>query len=395
MAEAVLTVSRLVSYQKSYYEQIIQMRIFKGSGKEWNELISEFPEAHVLQSWEWGQIKACYSWYPSYYLWQDDKEAVVAAALILERSLSIPLFSSGTRILYVPKGPMLSDWGDVQLRGRVIGDLLAFSQQRKAIFVKIDPDVRLGVGVPGSPESTQDPAGQAVVQQLQNLGGIESEEQIQFRNTFLIDLTKDEEELLAAMKQKTRYNLRLAERRGVTVRVGSISDVDLLYRMYAETSVRDGFVIRHWEYYRQVWGTFIRNGMAEPLIAEVEGEPVGALIIFRMAGKAWFIYGMSRSEHREKMPNHLLQWQAIIRSKAAGCSIYDMWGAPDDFVENDPLWGVYRFKQGFGGEVVRTVGAWDFPNRRLFYRLYTHVLPNILAVMRSRGKARTRQTLAV
>lgn len=130
-------------------------------------------------------------------------------------------------------------------------------------------------------------------------------------------------------------------------------------------------------------------GMAEPLLAEVEGEPVAGLIILRFAGRAWYMYGMSSLEHREKMPNYLLQWEAMLRAKEAGCLTYDLWGAPDEFVENDSLWGVYRFKKGLGGEVVHYIGALDLPLNRILYNLYTKAIPPLMAQLRRRGKAKT------
>jgi lipid II:glycine glycyltransferase (peptidoglycan interpeptide bridge formation enzyme) len=202
------------------------------------------------------------------------------------------------------------------------------------------------------------------------------------------------------MKQKTRYNIRLARRRGVVVRVGGEDDLDLLYQMYAQTSLRDGFAIRDKDYYATLWKAFFQrlhsnhgctaNPYAEPLIAEVEGEPVAALVIFRFGGCAWYLHGMSLPVHRKKMPNYLLQWEAMRRAKSAGCKIYNLWGAPDDFSENDPMWGVYRFKSGFGGEVLRTIGAWDLPVRPLWYRIYTQFLPRLLDVLRRRGTKRTK-----
>jgi lipid II:glycine glycyltransferase (peptidoglycan interpeptide bridge formation enzyme) len=127
----------------------------------------------------------------------------------------------------------------------------------------------------------------------------------------------------------------------------------------------------------------------------VDGEAVAALIVFRFCGKAWYLYGMSRSLHREKMPNYLLQWEAMRRAKAAGCTVYDLWGAPEVFNESDPLWGVFRFKLGLGGVVHRTIGAWDLPIRPVLYRLYTHLLPRLLAIMRRRGQARTQQSIGM
>ena len=103
------------------------------------------------------------------------------------------------------------------------------------------------------------------------------------------------------------------------------------------------------------------------------------------------MYGMSRPIYRDKMPNYLLQWEAMIRSKAAGCKTYDLWGAPDNFHEDDPMWGVYRFKEGFGGEIIRYIGAWDLPLRPLQYRFYMHILPRFLDILRWRGVARTRR----
>jgi lipid II:glycine glycyltransferase (peptidoglycan interpeptide bridge formation enzyme) len=102
---------------------------------------------------------------------------------------------------------------------------------------------------------------------------------------------------------------------------------------------------------------------------------------------------MSKDAHREKMPSYALQWEAIQRAREAGCQVYDLWGAPDVFDESDSMWGVYRFKAGLGGDVVRTIGAWDLPMRPLYYRLYTQVLPRVLGIMRRRGKARTQQAL--
>ena len=189
------------------------------------------------------------------------------------------------------------------------------------------------------------------------------------------------------MKPKTRYNIRLAERKGVTVRPAGLEDLETLYRMYAETSVRDGFVIRERGYYLAVWQEFMQAGLAEPLIADVEGEPVAAVVVFRFAGRAYYLHGMSRELHRERMPNHLLQWEAMRRARAAGCRVYDLWGAPETFDEADSMWGVFRFKEGLGGLVVRTLGAWDFPASPWLYRLYTRILPRLLDLMRRRGRA--------
>lgn len=389
----------------------------------WNSLISILPNPHFLQTYEWGHVKAKYGWNPLYAVWGADGSwkvesnpsqlstfrSPVAAALILKRQILRSGFAARLSILYTPKGPLF-DWSNTPLRNRVLDDLQSFAKKQGAIFLKMDPDVVLGTGIPQSEDDTVDQDGLTLESELKKRGWRYSLDQIQFKNTVLIDLMLSEEELLRRMKQKTRYNIRLGEKKGVALRVGTQNDFNMLYKMYAETSVRDGFVIRDAGYYKTVWSTFIANAespvsnlqllisnyqlpFTEPLIAEVNGEPVAAIFVFYFARRAYYVYGMSRDVHREKMPTYLLQWEAMKRAKAKGCLVYDLWGAPDVFDESDSMWGVYRFKEGLGGKVVRTLGAWDFAPNPLWYKLYSEIIPRMLDVMRSRGKAKTRQSL--
>ena len=406
----------------------------------WNSLISKLPNPHFLQTYEWGQVKAKYGWSPLYAVWDADGKWKVesdssllstfhspaAAALILKRKILQNNFAARLSILYSPKGPLL-DWSNESLRNRVLNDLQSFAKQQGAIFLKCDPDVVQGTGVPQSADDVVDNNGQAITSELKRRGWGCSSDQIQFKNTVVIDLNPTEEELLARMKQKTRYNIRLAEKKGVSLRVGNLVDLPMLYKMYAETSVRDGFVIRDETYYKTVWELFMKNQSqvsspqfsnspilqhdsgqdynlqlpitnyqlpsAEPLIAEVNNQPVAAIFVFYFAGRAYYVYGMSRDVHREKMPTYLLQWEAMKRAKARGCAAYDLWGAPEVFDESDSMWGVYRFKEGLGGKIVRTLGAWDYAPNPFWYRMYSDIMPRVLDVMRSRGRSRTKQGL--
>lgn len=357
---------------------------------DWDNLIATLPGGHILQSWEWGESKLISGWKASHRVWKNADDQAAAAALILTRSISIKGIEFPLRIMYIPRGPILNDWKDHSLRSKVLADLRTIGKKQNVVFVKMDPEVELGRGIPDEEGAYENTWAENLISELRGDDWIPSPEQVQFRNTMLIDLRPDREQLLANMKQKTRYNVRLAERKGVTIRPGKVGDLDQLFKMYAETSVRDGFTIRNAEYYLSLWREFITAGMAEPLLAEVEGEPVAGVIIFRFGGRAWYMYGMSREAHREKMPNYLLQWQAMIRAKQAGCIDYDLWGAPDEFVESDHLWGVYRFKTGLGAEVVRFIGAWDLPLNKLMYRTYTQLVPRILELMRRRGEEETR-----
>lgn len=360
---------------------------------EWNQIISALPAAHVLQTREWGQVKARFGWQPFAQLWKGADGTVQAAALILERSIRIPGLHKQFRIQYVPRGPMLCGWEDGHLRRMVLSDLRRFATKRKAIFVKIDPEVIQGKGLSDNVSDQPNDLVQEVRQDLIKDGWLYSAEQVQFRNTIVVELTPKPDAILARMKQKTRYNIRLAERKGVVVRFGGLQDIDLLYRMYAQTALRDGFAIREKDYYHHVWETFHKADMADFLIAEVEKLPIAAVIVLRFAGRAWYMYGMSTDLHREKMPNHLLQWQAMLKARAEGCHAYDMWGAPDTFDPSDEMWGVYRFKEGFGGEVIRFIGAWDLPIQRGAYFFYNRIMPRFLSWLRFRGKIRTRSSL--
>jgi lipid II:glycine glycyltransferase (peptidoglycan interpeptide bridge formation enzyme) len=357
----------------------------------WDESISQLPNPHFLQTYEWGQVKSAYGWQPLYLVWTDagfsvsaefsnlQPTTIKAAALVLKKTVPTSGLAARLCILYTPKGPLL-DWNDLPLRTRVLDDLQRFARQQGAIFLKLDPDVVLGSGVPGGETEITEPGGEAVRQELSRRGWRFSEDQIQFKNTLLVEVgTPTEEEILARMKQKTRYNVRLGSKKGVSVRVGNRGDWPMLYKMYAETSLRDGFVIRDEGYYRKVWALFDNSlfdtrkanaesqissiepripnieyrvfniPIAQPLIAEVDGEPVAAVFLFAFAGRAYYVYGMSREAHREKMPAYLLQWEVIKWAKAQGCATYDLWGAPDVFDQSDSLWGVFRFKEGLGG----------------------------------------------
>ncbi len=355
----------------------------------WHSILEQLPDPHLLQSWPWGALKEKYGWTAERLAWQQFGRPTAAAQILFRthRAAGIPL-----TVGYCPRGPVL-DWSNAALRAACLSAVAASARRRGAIFVKIDPGLPIGFGDPDSPEGTTDPAGTAVAEELRASGWRISQEQIQFRNTFTLNLGSSEDELLAGMKQKTRYNIRLAERRGVAVRPGGPEDLGLLYRLYAETALRDGFAMRSPAYYGDAWGSFIAEGMAQPLLAEIEGQPVAGLVVFKFGATAWYLYGMSRDQSREHMPNYLLQWEAIRWARAQGCTTYDFWGAPDRLTPTDKLWGVYRFKEGFGARLVRTSGAWDLPLRPGLYWIYSVVLPSVMAVRRRQGRRQTRASI--
>ena len=204
---------------------------------EWDQALAVLPAAHALQSWAWGDFKSRWGWTPERLLWRE-ADVPVAAAQILAR----PIPPTPWRFLYASKGPAL-DYTNLPLANKVLADLEAYARPARALFIKLDPDLPLQYGEPDDacPPTAE---GQAMLALLARRGWRFSPEQIQFRNTILIDLNGDLESLLARMKSKWRYNIRLAERKGVEIFGGTKRDLPLFYRLYAETAARDGFLIR-------------------------------------------------------------------------------------------------------------------------------------------------------
>ena len=347
------------------------------SAAEWREALDRLPGAHPLQSWTWGEFKSRWGWTAApMRLGIPQKDGPTqAAALVLKRRLRWLPFS----MLYVPRGPVL-DYTNGPLRRIVLAELEELGRIERAVFIKFDPEIAKSWGM--EPERSSQ-VGSSFIEELIQRDWRYSTGQIQFRNTVELRLTRTEEELLSSMKQKTRYNIRLAGRRGITIRKGDVKDLPMIAGMYRQTAARDGFAIRSSEYYLDIWRAFLQDGMAQPLVAEYQGEPVAAVILVRSEDRVIYMYGASTNKERKRMPNYLLQWEAIRWAKSEGASTYDFWGAPDEFVDSDRLWGVWRFKAGFQGQVTRHIGAWDYPVRPFWYWCYNVIMPRLTRAART------------
>ncbi len=352
----------------------------------WNALLRPLPCAHIQQTWEWGEFKRrTTGWTPERIAFQQDGQAV-AAAQVLTRRVG-PL-----RVMYAACGPAL-DYTNTALLSAVLDHLQGLARQRGAIWLKIDPELPLGYGIPGEADARDDPVGLAVVDLLHARGWCFSASQVQFRNTITLDLSPSEDDLLMAMHQSTRRKIRTAEKKGVTIRAGTPADLPLLYALYRITGERDGFLTRPLAYYHDAWGSFMQAGLAHPLIAEYEGTALAHVILLHFGAKCWYFYGASSNEERQRMPNYALQWAAIRWARSQGYRTYDLRGAPDVFVESDRLWRVYEFKRGFGGTVSRHIGAWDYAPIPLLYRAYETLMPRLLAWLRRRSRPATARPL--
>ena len=316
---------------------------------EWKEFLQSHPDAHVLQTGEWGELKAAFGW---------DAVRILSGGMgvqILFRKLPL-----GLTVAYAPK-PVFSHQSSV-VSQQFWAEVDAVCRKRRAVFLKIEPDLW---------------DDQSATFDLQH--STCSPHNIQPPRTIIIGIRGTEDEILARMKQKTRYNIRLAEKKGVTVRAWD--DIPAFHKMMLATGGRDNFGVHSLEYYRRAYELFHPKGtgMAELLVAEFEGKPLAALMVFARGRRAYYMYGASTDEERNRMPTYLLQWEAMKWARAKGAEEYDLWGVPDEDeatlesnfeTRHDGLWGVYRFKRGFGGELKRSQQAVDRVYNSLLYKLY-------------------------
>lgn len=326
------------------------------SQSEWDAWIADIRHIHLLQTGAWGELKSSFGWQP--VRWVDRIPGATVGAQILFRRLPL-----GFSIAYIARGPV-AEGGNHDMNWPQLWPALdQICKRHRAIFLRIEPDRWEDEGNPA-------PAPHGMVNSLHS---------IQPPRTILVDLKGNEENILARMKQKTRYNIRLADKKGI--RVYPTSDLADFYRLITVTGTRDQFGVHSLEYYQTAYDLFSPTGNGQLFQADYEGEPLAALMVFIHGERAWYLYGASSDLHREKMPTYLLQWEAMRWAKAQGATEYDLYGIPDlpepdlerDFtLRSDGLWGVYRFKRGFGGIVRRAAGPWDRIYQPALYRLYQY-----------------------
>jgi peptidoglycan pentaglycine glycine transferase (the first glycine) len=310
---------------------------------EWNAFVSQSRFGHVLQSWEWGELKARGGWKPL-RLALHQNGAILAAAQVLVRSLPYGV----ARLAYVPRGPAL-DYGNVELLDEMLHALHMLAGEQGVMSLKVEPDVTQPSELPGILESR----------------GLRPGSPVQMRSTIWVDLTASEEEMLARQKQKTRYNIRLAAKKGVVVRRAAPEEIRHWYAMYSTTAERDTFTIHSRQYYEDVMAVLGPGGLATLLLAEHQGDLLAGIIVFGFGHTAQYMYGASTNQKRNLMAPYLLQWEGMRWAKSRGATVYDMWGIPDVLSEDESLWGVYRHKRGYGGDIVKYIGAFDLVRSRL------------------------------
>jgi peptidoglycan pentaglycine glycine transferase (the first glycine) len=349
---------------------------------DWDPVISE-QGASLLQSWRWGEFKRESGWSPARIGIGSPANSLIYGQVLYR---SIPRLPLPISIGYIPRGPIYFPGADTDSEAEESFWRAVHLESRKrgAIFLKVEPNIAVREATPKSMVSLKMAA-----------LGFRPSGRLQPTRTWVLDIDTGEDDLLKEMKPKTRYNLRLAGKRGVTVRrATTLSDLKAFHALLQITGQRDEFGIHSFRYYEELWRLFgppADNSMVvlladHPDEAEQSKGPIGGLLAFRFGHEAIYMYGASDNRGREHMPNYLLQWEAIRWAREHGCTLYDFWGIPDppsddgeegkESAEVSPintrsgLRGVYWFKRGFGGREIEYPGAYDYVYNALLYKLW-------------------------
>lgn len=316
----------------------------------WNRFVASTPYAHFQQSWEWGELA------PSL-----GGRAVRLAALRDGSPLGAmqvfvnPLGRTGRTHLYVPRGPAVQQ-PDIEVLGPLMDAAWLAGREERAVGIKVEPSV------PACNARWKDA--------LAALSLRPSHPPSQPRSSWVLDLHPGEDELLAAMKAKTRYNIRLASRKGVEVAVGTRADLDAFYALFTETARRDDFFIHSRDIYERMFSLFRQAGTFCMLLARYRGQLIAAVTLVRFGSTCWYLQGASSTEHRNLMATYLLQWEGIQWARRSGCSLYDFRAVPDVLREDQDMYGVYRFKEGFGGRHLTTMPTYAAPYQTGLFGLW-------------------------
>lgn len=331
------------------------------------------PKEHFLQTRFWANFKSLHGWKAfevvGNYSNSQQKKDFTASVLVRN-------FAKKFSIAYIPLGIILpqTDFADSIINYNsfeYLEFLKEFSEAVKSFLpkntfcIRIDPPINFD-----SLEQKEKFLSQVV---KKNKSIKKSLTDIQPPDTVLLDLSLSEDDLLSKMKQKWRYNIRLAEKKGVVVNRFGTEKMDDFYKIFTETSVRDGIAVHGINYYNSLLSldaSKTEKAKTTLYIAEHEGDILAGIITLFTETEAIYLYGASSNQKRNLMATYLLQWEAIKDAKAFGSKVYDFYGIPPVEDENHPMYGLYRFKTGFGGKIVHRIGSLDFPTKKLIYALY-------------------------
>jgi len=293
--------------------------------EQWNQFIIK-NNGSFLQSWPWGAFQESLG----RKIWRIEADRI--KALVIKHDLPFK-----KNYLYCPRCIIAKEYFN-----NLLEKVNEIANQEKSIFFKIEPESNL------------------------ELSGFKlSKKQIQPKKTIILDLHKSEEELLGQMHQKTRYNIRLAQKKGLIIKEAGIEKIDVFLKLSEQTAKRDKFFLHPKEYYRKMMEVLGSDGIVKLFLAKHNNKIMAANLICFFGKTAIYLHGASDYSYRNLMAPYLLQWEVIKQAKANDFQYYDFGGI------NEKKWpGVTRFKQGFSGQEISYPGAFDLIFQPIWYRIY-------------------------
>jgi peptidoglycan pentaglycine glycine transferase (the first glycine) len=323
---------------------------------ELDNFVSSRTGCQFLQSWQWGEFQQA-AQRPVMRWGIYDGGQLLGTAQVFEHQLPL-----GKKYWYIPRGPITDDHLPIEKFETAWRELLAAivkqADERHAMFVRLEPPI--------------EQASSGLFKSMTKAYRIRPTSFVQPQHTWMLDITQSEEKLLSAMHPKTRYNIKLAERKGVKIRTDeTVNDFDAFLSLTTQTAQRDKIKTHSHDYYRTMHRTLVGKGFLQLFSAEYEGKDIAANIVIFFGDMVTYLHGASGDERREFMAPHLLQWRQIQEAKKRGAKLYDFGGvAPASADEKHPWAGITRFKQGFGGYGVSYVGAHDLILDSAWYTIY-------------------------
>ncbi len=323
----------------------------KASEEEYTTFLESHKRCNFQQSVGWANVKN--NWTREIILAEDSSGKIIGSLMVLIRK--IPFFGN---IMYSSRGPVC-DIHNMEILKQLTEGVKELAKKYKAIVFRMEPDIE------SSDEGFKNvmlDIGYQLKDDAKNF-----REEIQPRYVFRLDTkNKTEEELFNNLHSKTRYNVRLAIKKGVQIKEGTREDLKDFHKIMITTGIRDGFITRPLEYFERMYDCLGSKHM-RILMAYYEDKPIAGVIVIIYGNKTWYLYGASSNEHRNLMPNYLLQWEMIKIAVQNKSDIYDLRGVPG-IADNSN--GLYRFKKGFGAEYTEFIGELYIEFKPLRYRLY-------------------------
>lgn len=323
----------------------------------WNDFVTNSPKGHIFQSFEWGEAMANLGWEPFRIVVEDGKRIKACISILVKKILPTPW-----SIFYSPRGPIIN-FDDQDTFHCLMEGIRKIGIEKKAIFLQVVPHI-----FADDKESEKS---------LNKQEFLKIEKQGLFRLTqplwvYRIDLSKTEHELMSQMKNKTRYNIKLAIRKKVEVSEGkTLEELNIFYQMLRSTGDRKNFPVRRFSNFKSVWDQLTPNGSAKLFFASHQGKIHSGVLVFVFGKICWYMYGASEIQNRNLMANYALHWHIIMWAKENGYRWYDLRGVPSFNPSPEHSgFGIYRFKKGFGGLPITFAGDYYYIFRPTLYKIW-------------------------